>query len=293
MTKLVVHVYVIATAVLQLAIIASSQPLRINAKIIQTDTDICPSQEKRERAISELIDKYNVQTLITEVIPVCGDHPWQRVAYLNMSDPQQQCPSAWRLYDTDGIRACGGPITSSESCAGVPYPTGHKYQRICGRIIGYQKGSPGAFHSVHSSHQPTGLNDAYVDGVSVTYGSPRSHIWTLAAGVTEGSYQYGPGPDCPCSRDGAIPAPQFVGNNFYCESGNNIDEGISARIYTSDPLWDGQQCEGQCCVSEKSPPWFKVVLSQSTADNIEIRICGDEGTNNEDTPVELIEIYVS
>ena len=209
-----------------------------------------------------------------------------------MSDPLQQCPSSWKLYDTQGIRACGRPATSFESCPGVHYPTGHKYQRVCGRIIGYQVGTPGAFHSIYSVQQPTSLNDAYVDGVSVTFGSPRSHIWTLAAGVTEGSYQI-PKPDCPCSRVNATPAPEYVGNSYFCESGGNDKLGDIDCIYSHDPLWDGQQCEGQCCGGEKSPPWFKVVLSQSIADDIEIRICGDEGTHNEDTPVELIEVYVS
>ena len=28
-------------------------------------------------------------------------------------------------------------------------------------------------------------------------------------------------------------------------------------------------------------------------DDIEVRICGDEGIGNEDTPVELIEIYIN
>ena len=33
-------------------------------------------------------------------------------------------------------------------------------------------------------------------------------------------------------------------------------------------------------------------FSNPTSDDIEVRIMGSEGTDNEDTPIELLEIYV-
>ena len=39
-------------------------------------------------------------------------------------------------------------------------------------------------------------------------------------------------------------------------------------------------------------PWFSVNLGSPTSDDIEVRIMGSESTNNEDTPIELLEIYV-
>jgi hypothetical protein len=45
----------------------------------------------------------------------------------------------------------------------------------------------------------------------------------------------------------------------------------------------------------KSPPWFStsVTLPSTTSDDIEVRICDqDEGTHNEDTPIQLLEIFV-
>ena len=224
-------------------------------------------------------------------IPECGDGLWYQVANLNMTDPTQQCPSAWRLYNTNGVRACGRPVTSGPSCPATFHSTGRQYNKVCGRVIGYQFHSPGAFHIVHIDPRPSSLGDTYVDGVSITHGNPRSHIWTLAAGVTEGSYPFGPRPDCPCSRKGAAQAPNFIGNNYYCESGNSGTHSTN-RLYSSDPLWDGQQCEGQCCINGKSPPWFSVELPNTTTDDIEVRICGDEDTSNEDTPIQLMEIYV-
>ena len=42
----------------------------------------------------------------------------------------------------------------------------------------------------------------------------------------------------------------------------------------------------------QSPTWFSVELSRITNDDIEVHVCGDEGTSNEGTPVELVEIHV-
>ena len=32
---------------------------------------------------------------------------WTRIAYLNMSDPHEQCPSGFKLYNQNGVRGCG------------------------------------------------------------------------------------------------------------------------------------------------------------------------------------------
>jgi hypothetical protein len=63
-------------------------------------------------------------------------------------------------------------------------------------------------------------------------------------------------------------------------------------LYSGDRLWDGEQCEGSCCEGAQSPPWFSVQLPAPTTDMIEVSICCDQGTLDEDTPVELMEIYV-
>ena len=99
-----------------------------------------------------------------------------------MSDPSQQCPSAWREYNTSGVRACGRPESESGSCPATIYSTGRQYNRVCGRIIGYQVGSTDAF-GYRAQGEP--LDSYYVYGVSITNGSPRNHIWTLAGGTTD------------------------------------------------------------------------------------------------------------
>ena len=69
---------------------------------------------------------------------------------------------------------------------------------------------------------------------------------------------------------------------------------MRGHLYSSDRLWDGQQCETErsCCEGTQSPPWFSVQLPAPTIDMIEVSICCDQGTMDEDTPVELIEMYV-
>ena len=255
------------------------------------NTNVCPSVKKRAEVFQWI--ESNVTAIIydnREIQDHCGVGSWYQVAHLNMTNSSEQCPAAWREYNTNGVRACGRVDTG---CQGTFYPTGHQYSKVCGRVIGYQVASPGAFHIFQSPHS---INDIYVDGVSVTHGSPRSHIWTLAAGVTEGKHIH-PQADCPCAisdPSSRQPAPNFIGNNYYCESGNSDPAGdwIAAHLYTDDPLWDGQKCEGHCCSNGKSPPWFSVELQGSTSDDIEVRICGDQDLNDEDNPIALMELFV-
>ena len=51
----------------------------------------------------------------------CGPGLWWQVASLNMGDPSQQCPSAWREYNTSGVRACGRPSSGIGSCPGTVF----------------------------------------------------------------------------------------------------------------------------------------------------------------------------
>ena len=232
--------------------------------------------------ISDVLGEYDIH-----VVPECGAGLWYRVAYLNMTDPSQQCPSAWREYNTGGVRACGRPVFNDGSRPATIYPTNQQYSRVCGRVTGFQVGSPDAFFQFH----PVSLDQGYMDGVSITHGEPRQHIWSYVASHSENSIEHPVG-NCPCSlRQGSIP-PSFIGNNYYCESGNPNISSIAPLFYTNDSLWDGEKCEGTCCSGAKSPPWFSVQLPTHTTDRIEVRICGDEFTDNEDSPIELLEIYV-
>ena len=211
----------------------------------------------------------------------CGPGLWYQVTHLNMSDPSQQCPSAWREYNTHEIRACGRPTTTTGSCAIKQYFVSHQYSRVCGRAIGYQVASPDAFAHLHSEQ----IN---FDGINITRGAKRNHIWSYVAGFSESATNL----NCPCSTTNNPSRPSSIGKNYYCESGNPRNTFNNNQIFPNDPLWDGQQCENTCCTGTNSPPWFSVQLPAPTTDAIEVSICADESTDNEDTPIELLEIYI-
>ena len=218
---------------------------------------------------------------------LCGSRGgWTRLAYLNMSNATQNCPSGFRLYQSGGVRACGRSGLGS-SCVSVQFPSnGISYSQICGRVVGYQYRSTDAIDDYHND-----INSWYVDGVSITRGSPRQHVWTLMAGFSELNVHSW---SCPCNTGSTVSVVPFIGNTYFCESGNNAS-GTSSILYTSDSLWDGKNCgsdEAPCC-SAPGLPWFhRDYGTNTTTDYIELRVCGDQGTVNEDSPVSFYEIYV-
>ena len=86
-----------------------------------------------------------------------------------------------------------------------------------------------------------------------------------------------------------------MGNDYFCESGDPNFYSALDPLLENDPLWDGQGCGATSCCELSyppgvTPPWFCKQLSQATTNDIEVRLCGDE---TEDTPVELIELYIN
>ena len=222
-----------------------------------------------------------------------GSSTWTRVAFLNMSDLNQVCPSNW-ITISSPVRTCGRGRTSSRGCNSVFYSTfGLTYSRVCGRIIAYQDGTPDAFHVLISSEP---INGPYVDGVSLTHGSvgSRQHIWTFASALGE-TYNYDQRYLCPCSNNISWPySTAFVGNDYFCDSGNHANILKPYSLYSNDPLWDGQGCgPTSTCCQFNNPPWFCKTLPQSTTDDLEVRICHDDPDYpTEDTPIQLLQLYV-
>ena len=212
-----------------------------------------------------------------------------RVANLNKTDPDQQCPENLRLSYTDQpIRLCGRR-TDNSSCDSVTFTTyGVQYQQVCGRVRGYQFGSPDAFNAFNCPARCT-IDNPYVDGVSITHGaSPRKHIWTYAAGVYEYNTIVN---NCPCNGGAS---PRFVGSDYYCESAISAGGWEPPVLSPNDPLWDGQDCNGpeRTCCDPPNLPWFCKELPEPTTDDLEFRICGDEVLSNEDTPIDLVQLYI-
>ena len=235
-------------------------------------TQLIQTQNNISQTLTQLDDRVNDFILThPQSQSQCGAGLWWRVAYPNMTEPSQQCPSAWREYQIGEVRACRRPVNSPGSCVAKFYCTNRQYSRVCGRIIGYQVASPDAFKN--SGGNP--------DGVIISHGAQQNHVWSFVAGLTERSQQYYRQNNCPCSPEAGTHSPMNIGDNYFCESGNPNDGFERGHLYSSDRLWDGQQCEGSCCEGTQSTPWFSVQLPAPTTDMIEVRICCDQGTLDE------------
>ena len=232
----------------------------------------------------------NSRNIYCNMDQLCGSEDgWTRLAYLDMTDSTQDCPTTMDLYTSGSTRACRRSGDVYGSCDSVSFQTnGISYSEVCGRVHAYQYGHTDA---ISPANQGYGLESHYVDGVSITQGYPRKHIWTLMSGLFENKNS--PTDTCPCYPGSTINIPSFVGNDYFCESANPKSY-YDLSYYTSDALWDGSGCttlETDCC-TVPNLPWFHKVLANTTSDYIELRLCGNEKPIAEDTPIFYYEIYV-
>ena len=202
---------------------------------------------------------------------------WTRVGSINITENDTQCPG--NLLKHEDSNTCGVEIVafSLPHCSSVNFSVNSiRYSKVCGKIKAFPIGSLEAFHNGFHS-----IDHSYVDGISLTHGHPRQHIWTLAAGNNI---------SCPCTNNcqanSTTPPPSFVGKDFFCDTGSED---------RSNPLWNGGSCVAMnTCSSSNSPspPWFHRDLPHTTTEDIEMRACSDDGRAYEDIAIETIEIYV-
>ena len=205
------------------------------------------------------------------------------MADIDMTRPNENCPAGFRKVTASGKTLCGG---QSSSCISTTFSShGIEYSRVCGRINGYQYRSTDAFHNSRGS-----IDSIFVDGIVLTHGSPRQHIWTFAAGYN----QYATARNrCPCNGDSySHSLPPYVGNDYFCDSGHRYNTDVPPTYLTNDPLWDGAGCVSGSCCTFNSPPWFCKTLPNHTTDDIELRICVNERLDNENVLFEAVELHV-
>ena len=214
---------------------------------------------------------------------------WMEVANIDMANSTNSCPAGLRML-TSPKRLCAINSDGPGCSSAVFNVQGIEYSRVCGKIIGYQQGSPDAFEAYR--HLVI-IDDVYVDGVSLTHGrNPRKHIWTFAAALHEVAAH--PSTQCPCTNINvttAIPIPPYVGNDYFCDTAS--EQYFQYKFYPDDPLWDGQGCGSlNTCCTFNTPPWFMKQLPSPTTDDIEMRLCCNQYRSDEDITVETIELYV-
>ena len=272
-----------------------SFPLGLPPTVTISSEQTCPSQDAinaEHRRVRDILEERSVLPC------TCGGDGWTRVAYLNMSDPNQQCPSNWTL-STSPVRGCGRSSAGSSTCDSVFYPVlGRTYSSVCGRVLAYQRGVGAGFYAALYDGRNT-TESAYVSGVSVTHGpaGSRQHIWTFAATLDEQDPQFDGRYNCPCTNtDVTWPyqVPSFIGNDYFCDTGNRGPGYINYIYYPDDPLWDGEGCGSASKFCEyNTPPWFCKFLPQPTSDDLELRMCNYVYYDyEEDKLIYLVDIFI-
>ena len=217
--------------------------------------------------------------LISSCVGVGGT--WKRVASFNIT-AGDNCPSPWMKSSHNGVAFCRNPNNAGGCYSVISSTNGRHYEKVCGKASGHQKGSPDAFVGITSSFD-------YFEGLSITHGSPRQHIWTYAAGLTDSGNS---GSNCPCAVIGGQNPPLFVGSQYYCESGAGTSWSGN-QYYLSDILWDGAGCSASnSCCSDPNLPWFYRQLDHTTKDDIEARLCTDQSFDDEAVLITGLELYV-
>ena len=213
---------------------------------------------------------------------------WMKAIDFDMKRPHEKCPSGFKMFHQQGLALCRKTV--KRGCQSIIFPLyGIPYKRLCGQASSFQVGTNNGFHRYKCSHCT--INDPYVDGLSLTYDYPRRHIWSLAAAYTGYNGKNYPGL-CPCARGRGTSPPKFVGNNYFCETGQYWY--AKKKIDAKDPLWDGSGCgsnEKQCCETP-GLPWFCTEIPGGTNKDIEVRVCGDQDVYDEDLYFQHLEVYV-
>ena len=211
---------------------------------------------------------------------------WRRIAYFDTTKGEP-CPSSLRTVSntTTNQTACGRNV--SIGCTSLVFTTDGNYTNVCGRTRGYQYRTPDAFGHVLDNDT---IDSAYLDGISITYGSPRTHLWSYIAGYQEDFSVFLA--VCPCSRANPTDntnVPNYVQEKYYCETG--FVDALHKKIAWEDPLWDGSGCilPGNKCCDRYG--WFHREVP-ATYDDIEVRWCADEDQGNEDVFTDQLEIWV-
>ena len=181
--------------------------------------------------------------------------------------------------DIGGAQVCW---KKEAGCTSFSFEAGQDYTAVCGVAAGYAYNSPDTFGYTHSPSQT--IDEAYVDGISITYGNPRQHLFTYAAAYTFD--------DCPC-RGGAT-GPAFVEDNYYC--GEQLlaeGENLQSKWYTNTILWHAAtDCIDLDCRDDPRP-WFSVETAGGpTSDPVEIRSCQDQSFSDEAVGIASLEIYI-
>ncbi len=139
---------------------------------------------------------------------------WRRLTFFDASSLAADCPDGFRRRSSTPHSCISS--SSDPGCTSIRFENGaNLYDQVCGRVAVSVTGRPEGFFSASQD-----IKENYLDGVSLTYGTPRQHIWSHAVLPFDRNCTS-------CVTDGE----DFVGTNFTCF-------GVSCI---------GPQCNGDRC----------------------------------------------
>ena len=187
---------------------------------------------------------------------------WMRLTKFNITN----CPLGLKFKGFNGTTGTCVVERDDPGCTELRYSNlDIPYSKVCGRVTGYFVGTPDGFHRF----QKLNLLDNYVDGIAIS--SKNDHIWSFAAG------------HCACHWNKLHPVPQFVHDDYTCANAwpnCNVPGEICLQVI----IGESQKCRANLDM-------FKKDLTNRNAD-ISVRICRDQGRDDEDITLTSMEIYV-
>ncbi len=189
---------------------------------------------------------------------VCGGITggWTRIAKLN----PDLCPDKFKTVRYQGAHKSCTFMYSVPGCSLITYKTSNiQFSHVCGKVRGYRIGTPDGFRGGVHKHSSLGSNS--VDGIIISAGT--HHIWTFT------------GINCVCGH-----APFYMGHRFSCSH-----TFCDARRSFCELLFTNNRCGPYA-------PWFYTRLENYTSTDVQVRVCRDESSENEDIPIASLELYV-
>ena len=226
-------------------------------------------------------DNYSLMNCSTSTALTCNgiSGQWRRVAYLDTNRTNIECPGSLQATTNPPSCRISG---SSPTCSSVFFSSGGlPYSQVCGRVYGRYSGTPDGFDTFPDDRPafPT-INNNYVDGVCLSYGmNPRNHVWMLAVTIPQRSRMAG------CTSCN-FEVPSFVGSDYSCQivpDCTSLSDDSTCRIVE---VWNYDNlCNGDNI--------FYRNLTQTTTEDLEMRLCRDQARSDEDISISFIEIFVS
>ncbi|HEU0034265.1 MAG TPA: fibrinogen-like YCDxxxxGGGW domain-containing protein [Kofleriaceae bacterium] len=203
-------------------------------------------------------------------------------AALDFDALRDPCPAGWQPVAAAGP---GCTVVDGAQISGVSIaPPLASYREVMTTLLAFQRGTADGYEGQGS------IDDAYLDGLSITVGTPRQHVASYAVGYDEatGCNMMGA---CTCPCLGGIAAPAFAPEAARrCEAGA-LSVSIDGTVVFADPLFDGVELPAACAGEGRAEP-IQTLLGGATSDPIEARLMRNEIVQAEGLVLSRLELWV-